>query len=325
METARQRFPDAVFATSLIEPGMRTTAYRRWLRPMALLEASNDEPVSASVVTYRLGRLTLAQSTSSAVHYLRDDATLARGHFKDCVLLRLLVKGRVRGRFGHATVEVTEGDIYFSDLAQASELWLEGDCTHINVMMQRSDVGDLPIHGRVLHKEWLPCRMLREHLVNFIEILRRYQALDVKEMIKATMELLRFCLRTDDARSNAPVYFDEARERIIDYIDQHLAEESLGAPRLQQVFGISRSQLYRQFAELGGIQHYIRNKRLQAVLRDLCNEPHRSITDIIGRYGFSNERQFQRAFRARFGMTASQVRADWKSKSLDDVYGLAEY
>jgi AraC-like DNA-binding protein len=325
METARQRFPDVVFATSLIEPGMRTTAYRRWLRPMARLEASNDEPMNASVVTYRLGRITLSHSTSSAAHYLRDEATLALGQFNDCVLLRLLQHGRVRGRFGDVTTQIKEGDIYFTDLSQPSELWLESDCSHVNVMIHRSDMGDAPTHGRVLQGERLPCRMLREHLLNFAEVLRHYQAIDVKEMVRATMELLRFSLRTDTTRSGGADYFDEARERIVEYIDQHLSEGDLGALRLQAVFGVSRSQMYRLFAELGGIQHYIRNKRLQAVLRDLCNEPHKSITDIIERYGFSNERQFQRAFRARFGMTASQVRAGWKSKSIADVLNLTAY
>ncbi|WP_158545007.1 helix-turn-helix domain-containing protein [Dyella monticola] len=304
---------------------MRATAYRRWLRPIAMVEACNDAPVSASIITYRLGQITLAQSTSSPVHYLRDEDTIEKGRFGECLLLRLLIKGSVHGWFGDAKVDIKEGDIYLSDLAQTSEVWLEGDCAHINVMMRRADLGDITVHGRVLHGEWLPCRMLREHLLNFIDILRHCDADNVKEMTKATMELLRFCLRTDDVNNKDTGYFlDEARERIVTYIDEHLSESDLGALRLQREFAVSRSQLYRHFAELGGVQHYIRNKRLQAVLRDLCNEPHRSITDIIERYGFTTERQFQRAFRARFGMTASQVRADWKSKAMSDICEVIE-
>lgn len=323
MERARQRHPDAVFATSLVEPGLRTTAYRRWLRPIALLESCNDEPVNASIVAYRLGQITLAQSSSSVVHYLRNEATIANSRFHDCVLMRLLVQGKLHGQFGNTKVSVKQGDIYLSDMAHASELWLEEECTHINVLMPRSYVGDMLVHGRVLHGEWLPCRMLREHLLNFIEILRHCNADNVKEMVKATKELLRFCLRTGDTSAGSPDYFDEARERVLQYIDLHLGENDLGALRIQQVFGVSRSQLYRQFAELGGVQHYIRNRRLQAVLRELCNEPNRSITDIITRYGFSSERQFQRAFRTRFGMTASQVRAEWRSRGTES-YDLVE-
>ena len=319
MEKARQRSPDGMFATSLIEPGLRAVAYRRWLRPIALLEAGGEEPVSASIVTYRLGRMTLSRSTSNTARYLRDEAIIARSRFKDCLLLRLLVAGNAHGVFGNDRKDIKEGDIYLSDLAQPAELLVQGDCMHINVMMHRSEAGDMPVHGRVLHGEWLPCHMLREHLLNFIEVLQHCSAAGLREMINATMELMRFCLRTDGASNDADG-FGESRERIVEYIDQHLHDDDLGAPRLQQVFGVSRSQLYRQFAELGGIQHYIRNRRLQSVLRDLCNEPQQSIAEIIERHGFSNERQFQRAFRARFGMTASQARAGWRSTSLIDPF-----
>ncbi|HUA81042.1 MAG TPA: helix-turn-helix domain-containing protein [Dyella sp.] len=298
---------------------MRATAYRRWLRPFASIEPRNDKPLDASVITYRLGQMTVAQSASGVAHYVRDEHIIDNGRFNDCLFLRLLVQGKVCGRFGADDVEINPGDIYLTDLAQPSELWVLEDCKHINVMLPRSEVDDMTVHGRVLHAEWLPCRMLREHLLNFIEILRHCNADNVVEMIKATMELLRFCLRTD-RRGREGSSFDDARERLVQYIDQHLTERSLGAAQLQKTFGISRAQLYRQFAELGGIKHYIRNKRLQAVLHELCDERYRSITDIIERYGFSNERQFQRAFRARFGMTASQVRAGWKSRTLGERY-----
>jgi AraC-like DNA-binding protein len=320
MEKAKQRFPDAVFATSLIEPRMRSVAYRRWLGPIAQFEPSNEEPVDATIISYRLGPITVAQSTSGAAHYLRDEQIIAKGQFNECVLLRLLTKGQVRARFGADEVEIRQGDIYLTDMAQEAELWVEEDCAHINVMFPRAQFEDVPVHGRVLRAEWLPCRMLREHLINFLEVLRYCNADNLQEMVKITMELLHFCLSTHGAQGEERGSFDDARERIVQYIDKHLSESDLGAVRLQQAFGVSRAQLYRQFAELGGIQHYIRNKRLQAVLRDLCNEPQQSITEIIERYGFSNERQFQRAFRARFGMTASQVRADWKSRAITEEY-----
>jgi AraC-like DNA-binding protein len=325
MEKVKQRHPDAVFATSLVEPGMRTVAFRRWLRPIALLESCNDEPVNASIVTYRLGQITLAQSRSSVARYFRDANTVAKSRFNDCVLLRLLVQGQLNGWFGNTKIVAKQGDIYLSDLAQTSEVWHQEECAHINVMMPRAFIGDVPVHGRVFHGEWLPCRMLREHLLNFVDILRHCNTENVQEMVKATKELLRFCLRTDSAETYGADDFDEARERIMEYIDLHLGESDLGALRLQHVFGTSRSQLYRQFAELGGVQHYIRNRRLQAVLRELCNEPQQSINDIIARYGFSSERQFQRAFRARFGMTASQVRADWKSKAANESHDVLAY
>jgi AraC-like DNA-binding protein len=82
----------------------------------------------------------------------------------------------------------------------------------------------------------------------------------------------------------------------------------LSAAILQQRFHISRTQLYRMFASSGGVQHYIRERRVEAVHRDLREQPERNISDLAFSRGFSSERQFQRAFHARYGRTASEVR-----------------
>jgi AraC-like DNA-binding protein len=57
------------------------------------------------------------------------------------------------------------------------------------------------------------------------------------------------------------------------------------------------------------------------VLHELCNEPYQSISAIIARYGFSNDRQFQRAFRDRFGMTASEARSGWNDEAGGGPFG----
>jgi AraC-like DNA-binding protein len=79
---------------------------------------------------------------------------------------------------------------------------------------------------------------------------------------------------------------------------------------------LSRAKLYCLFVEFGGVQHYIRDRRLDAVLRDICQRRDLSISAAAHRYGFSNDRQFQRAFRARFGTTAKDARAGWRVERL---------
>jgi AraC-like DNA-binding protein len=98
------------------------------------------------------------------------------------------------------------------------------------------------------------------------------------------------------------------QERMLTYIDAHLNDSELNATMLQRKFRISRTHLYRLFAELGGVQHCIRERRLEAAFRSLCEQPDRNISEIIFRLGFSNERQFQRSFRSRYGMTATAAR-----------------
>jgi AraC-like DNA-binding protein len=65
------------------------------------------------------------------------------------------------------------------------------------------------------------------------------------------------------------------------------------------------------FAQEGGAQAYIRERRLQAALRALQAQGHREPIGLIAeRLGFSDGAHMSRLFRARFGITPSDARAD---------------
>src|SRR3546814_14949123 len=73
---------------------------------------------------------------------------------------------------------------------------------------------------------------------------------------------------------------------------------------------VSRSQLYRQFERLGGVQHYVRQRRLRQCLLALCNPLYagQRIADIAYERGFSDEAHFSRLFRADFGISPRAAR-----------------
>ncbi|NYZ64279.1 helix-turn-helix domain-containing protein [Luteimonas deserti] len=96
--------------------------------------------------------------------------------------------------------------------------------------------------------------------------------------------------------------------RILRCIDDRLEDPGLGCTLLQAAFHVSRPTLYRMFQPLGGVSRYIRERRLLAARRRLRDEPDRSITWLLYDLGFESERQFQRAFHARFGMSPAQWR-----------------
>ena len=90
---------------------------------------------------------------------------------------------------------------------------------------------------------------------------------------------------------------------ILDYIDAHLGECELGERTIRAAFGCSRPTLYRLFQALGGVARYIRDRRLWLAHRHLQRNPGCSLTWLLYEVGFASERQFQRAFQARFGMS----------------------
>lgn len=91
--------------------------------------------------------------------------------------------------------------------------------------------------------------------------------------------------------------------RILDCIEAQLCDPALGAEFLLRRFYVSRPTLYRMFHPLGGVARYIRERRLQAAHARLREDPRCTITFLLYDLGFESERQFQRAFQTRFGMS----------------------
>lgn len=108
---------------------------------------------------------------------------------------------------------------------------------------------------------------------------------------------------------NTPLEADDVLlHEIIDYIDHRLGEYDLGERMIRNAFNLSRATLYRRFQPLGGIASFIRDKRLQLAHMHLRGNPTCSLTWLLYEVGFSSERQFQRSFQARYGMSP----ANWR-------------
>jgi AraC family transcriptional activator of tynA and feaB len=99
---------------------------------------------------------------------------------------------------------------------------------------------------------------------------------------------------------------------IQDYVIANLANEMLSPRAIAQAHGISERHLHRLFQNFGlSICRWIRQSRLDRCAaqfreREHC---HRSITQIAFACGFNDAAHFSRLFRAEFGLTPTQYRA----------------
>lgn len=307
---ANSQISRTVFSTASLEPMLRTRAYRHWISPLAGICAADNEPMNASIAAYKLGEIIVARSSSSPARYFRDEKIIERGGFNDRVILRLSQGGLARGDFGKSSsLDVNEGDIYISDLSQPVVVQVDNS-KHINLLVPRRLLGESThsMHGSILRREHLPCRMLTQHLLRLVDILPFLDNAHATTVAQATLAVVRRCFRIASREHGSHLWAERTRAHLLAYIDAQIGDSDLNAATLQHRFKISRTQLYRLFADIGGVQHYICEKRLELVLRALRDRPGQTITGIIFRAGFSNERQFQRAFRAHYGMTASEAR-----------------
>jgi AraC-like DNA-binding protein len=101
------------------------------------------------------------------------------------------------------------------------------------------------------------------------------------------------------------------KERVRQAVRRHLRTPTLEPKTLSRLVGISRSNLYRLFEDLGGVARYIQRERLleaHAILSD--PERTQSISAIAEDLCFAEASSFSRTFKREFGYSPSELRPD---------------
>lgn len=91
---------------------------------------------------------------------------------------------------------------------------------------------------------------------------------------------------------------DALMERVMKYINGHLADPDLNVEKLTEEVGISRAQLHRKLKEIAGVSagEFIRNLRLEQAAR-LIEEGQINITQVAYSVGFNNQTHFSTVFK----------------------------
>jgi AraC-like DNA-binding protein len=128
---------------------------------------------------------------------------------------------------------------------------------------------------------------------------------------EAITQLVHLSLLDLAGQATAQTQREALRERIKQYVAQHLADPALTVDQLARALNCSRRQLYNAFAEEpDGVAGYILARRLEACRRVLADraQDHRSLTDIALGFGFQNMAHFSRVFRNHLGLPPSDFR-----------------
>jgi AraC family transcriptional regulator len=104
--------------------------------------------------------------------------------------------------------------------------------------------------------------------------------------------------------------YERRINRVIDYVQAHL-DGDLTLERLADIAAFSPFHFHRVFAAITGetLSDFIRRVRIERAAGALTSMPRTNVLEIALRYGFSSAATFARAFKAHFGMSATQWRA----------------
>lgn len=110
--------------------------------------------------------------------------------------------------------------------------------------------------------------------------------------------------------SAARLAYEKRVNRVIDYIREHLAEE-LSLAQLARVAAFSPFHFHRVFTAITGetLFAFIQRVRIERAAGSLRSHPDESVLAVALDHGFSSAAVFARAFRAHFGMSATEWRA----------------
>ncbi|MET3526544.1 MULTISPECIES: AraC-like ligand-binding domain-containing protein [Phenylobacterium] len=302
-------------STEMVAEEQRSEFWREISRPIFDLLPINEEKedLKGCVHAYTLGELIISSVQFNQQNYLRDRRAIVHSGL-DHYLLQVMTGGSLVADCDGLSVVARPGDIWLFDLARPYRCNAEAG-SRITLAVPREPIdranGGRSAHGMVLPGADPLTGMLRRYLVDLHETMDRIGPDDLAAMETATIELVSSITGRrpwSEGRQSSSV--DRIRARMFEFIDAHIGDPQLGPELLMRHFQMSRAHLYRFFAELGGVNAVIRNRRLDAALRTLKrpSPSRRTITDLALELGFANSGHFTRAFTRRFSVSPSGVR-----------------
>ena len=297
-------------------------AFEQWRDTMApVFETAlcDDTPLDQFGVAFEafhFGPLVLGRTRGKGSQiFERTPPTVARSGV-DHILVQAYVAGG-----NHVTAEGTEftvspGDVWLFDLARTVRTATR-DFSNISLAVPRALIEPLVIDGDALHGLRLGGGtalggLLYDHIRGLDVRAPQMTLREAASVAESTVHLVAGCVGpAAEARDATEAGLASALlMRVRRDIDANLGDPDLGPDLLMRRHGLSRARLYRLFEPLGGVADFIRRRRLRRCFLDLASPQLRDvrIAEIARSWGFGNEAVFARAFKARFGMTAGDVR-----------------
>lgn len=167
------------------------------------------------------------------------------------------------------------------------------------------------LHGRTIQHNTPLFRLIYEHLVALNQDMPSLSASQAEHALSVAIHLMVAAFGKQAKLSgNARAAVRAAMfARVRRYIDANLYYPKLSPDAVQNAMQLPRRTLFRLFEHEGGIEAFIRHRRLHEAAAELVKFPHLAVADVAYGLGFKSHQDFSRAFRRAFDMTAQDLRA----------------
>lgn len=266
-----------------------------------------DRPFQAECSVFQQSDLILTDSRFPSVAFDRDPDRI-HGVNNDFLLFQRYEEGDERGLLEDVPTHATPDNVHLIDMSRryvavARDAWVKA------VIIPHSVVGfdpqTCPSYVSLPSKSPRGRLLCMAHTAMFDAVAASNP--DAEELCAAFCALIRTIVLKNINHKAQLRPNGKRKLEIADYIDQHLADPDLSVEKIIQDTNISRSSLYRLFADHGGIARYIVERRLDRCLADLSGSEMRrgQVRQVAERWGFFDSGNFSRSFYERFGARPS--------------------
>jgi AraC-like DNA-binding protein len=309
------------FLSTALPPAERAAAYRQVLRhhfsyltPNARAEVETDQPdrFNASLEPFAIGQLRGSIHRCNSTHRLFLPRTGARS-----LALYLLCDGDITLRGSDGATELSPGDMTVWRMgmewqATSSRFEMIGFGLPEHLVLHRDLELRSVIGRRISGSSGLGACVLA-FLRKAVESHRELAPEEACALEKALIDAICMLGVSEGIRSSPAVAAEQeeklARLRMLAL--RSLERADLTPVALAKQAGVSTRTLHRLFATSGmTFQDWLRERRLERCWAELSDPGRlgRSIAEVAFRCGFNDLSTFNRAFRARFGMTPRAAR-----------------
>lgn len=310
--------PRTVFSVSDVAQEDRFGLWKESISCIFDVERGGDLPreeFRARVEACLLGELMLARTASVRQSWARSASTIARDGM-DHYMIQLFVDGAMEADHKCGGISVPCGSLVVFDLSREVSS-RTSDFVNLSLVVPRVALSGFlrspdDQHMRVLSTRNPVVALLSDHIVRLERMTDSISATQASDIASATTALVGACLNGVDAGTPT-----DPQEVCVPHfilvkrlIEQNFTDPSLSVDRIARMAGLSRTRLYTLFEPVGGVNGYVRERRLRTALATLLDtrKRYRPIYDIAAGCGFVNESAFSRAFRHRFGCSPREAR-----------------
>ncbi|AMB45561.1 helix-turn-helix domain-containing protein [Methylobacterium sp. AMS5] len=257
-----------------------------------------------------IGDIMVARVVFGAQSYRRDRDLIART--PDHILFHLYNVGGFSGFINGQQTTIWSSQVAIIDLAQEVDT-LAASSDTVALVVPRALLPGLAENPLPPRLDAGRNRLLAAHLIALRERSTLIEEPDAEAVVTQTLDFLRALL--DPARAEETAATPTLATCHLTLAEQtirtHLASPDLSPEMIANEIGVSRATLYRMFAPYGGIMRSVQERRLLAV-RAALSDPleTRRLSRLATDFGFRGKVHFSRSFRAQFGITASEFRAE---------------